>query len=273
MPGDPECDVAAAVLGRLRVVLVRPQGAANVGAVARAMKNMGIADLALVGVSRRRVAAAAMTAVRAGDLLERARRVSTIEEALVDCHLVVGTSAQGGWYRAEPEAVDAIAADLLAVAAAGRVAVLFGPEHHGLTRDDLRHCHRLIRIDTAADCPSLNLAQAVLLVCYELRRHALQLREAPAVVPVADAQEVARVEAYMRDALLESGFLNRQNPDRVLSLLRRMIGRAVLRPFEAQVLLSLARRLRWNAAAANAARRAGLVVAPGDDVVPRAEDR
>lgn len=260
MTESAQPDGAAPLLQRIRVVLVRPQGAANVGAAARAMKNMGVSDLALVGVSRRRVAAAAMTAVRAVDVLEGARRVRSIAEAVADCHLVVGTTAQGGHYRAEPESPEAIAGDVLSVAAAGRVALVFGPEHHGLTRDDLSHCHRLVRVDTAEDCPSLNLAQAVLLLCYELRRAAVGAPASRAPYAAACAEDVARLEAQMKAALLESGFLNPQNPERILSVLRRMIGRAVVRPFEAQVLLALARRLRWNAAAAAAARRAGIEV-------------
>ena len=261
-----------ATLRAIRVVLVRPQGAANVGAAARAMKNMGLDDMVLVGVSRRRVAAAAMTAVRAVDILERAPRVRTIAEAVGDCHLVVGTSGQGGLYRAEPETPDEIAGDILAVARTGKVALVFGPEHHGLTREDLSFCHRLLRVDTAATCPSINLAQAVLLVCYELRRHAGRGIPTGVAHPAARADELARLEGQMKAALLELGFLNPQNPDRVLSVLRRMLGRAVVRPFEAQVLLSLARRMRWNAAAAAAAKSAGLAISRDKDPAPEAAE-
>jgi tRNA/rRNA methyltransferase len=260
MPARPIAAAAPDTLSRIRIVLVRPQGAANVGAAARAMKNMGLDDMVLVGTSRRRVAAAAMTAVRAVDVLERARRVRSIGDAVGDCNLVVGTSGQGGVYRAEPETPDEIAGDLLSVAQAGRVAILFGPEHHGLTRDDLRFCHRLICIDSAAACPSINLAQAVLLVCYELRRHAGARVPAGVAHPSARADDLQRLEVQMEAALLEIGFLNPQNPDRMLSVLRRMLGRAVLRPLEAQVLSSLARRMRWSASAAAAAKRAGLTI-------------
>jgi len=260
MPARPIAASAPDLLSRIRIVLVQPQGAANIGAAARAMKNMGLRDMALVGTSRRRVAAAAMTAVRAVDILDGARRVRSIADAIADCNLVVGTSGQGGVYRAEPETPDEIAHDLLEVARAGRIAILFGPEHHGLTRDDLRFCHRLICIDSAAECPSINLAQAVLLVCYELRRHAFDRIPVGVAHPPARADELQRLEREMKGALLEVGFLNPQNPDRILSVLRRMLGRAVVRPFEAQVMLSLARRMRWSASAAAAAKEAGLRV-------------
>ncbi len=250
---------AEEALRSVRIVLVRSQGAANVGAVARAMKNMGLVDLGLVGVSRRRIAAAATTAVRAVDLLENATRYRSISEAVADCNLVVGTSAQGGLYRADPESPEEVAGDILSVTRTGRVAIVFGPEHHGLTRDDLRSCQRLICIDTALEYPSINLAQAVLLVCYELRRQATALPRARSAISGAPAAQVERLEARMKEALLGIGFLNPQNPDRVMFVLRRMIGRAVIRPLEARLLLSMARRMQWSATAAEAAKRAGLV--------------
>jgi len=259
MPGE-EQKTGDAVLRRVRVVLVQPQGAANVGAVARAMKNLGVSDLALVGTSKRRVAAAKTTAVHAADVLERARRTKSIAEAVADCNLVVGTSAQGGLYREAPESPQAISADILGIARRGRVAIVFGPEHHGLTRDDLRSCQRLIRIDTADDYTSLNLAQAVLLVCYELRR---QLPGPASAAPVAAAAgDLKRLEDRMRHALLDVGFLNPQNPDRMMFVLRRMLGRALIRPFEARVLLALAGQLEWCGRAARAAKSAGLLL-PG----------
>ncbi len=254
-------------LHHIRIVLVRPQGAANVGAVARAMKNMGLRDLALVGTSRRRVAAAATTAVRAVDLLERAPRCASIADAVAGCNLVVGTSAQGGLYRADPESPEEVADDILSVARRGRVAIVFGPEHHGLTREDLVHCHRLIRIDTALDYTSINLAQAVLVVCYELRRRVASASKTspsspttPNARPVARAEEIHRLESKMTRALLDIGFLNPQNPDRVMFVLRRMIGRAILRPIEVRILMGMARRMQWSATAADAAKRAGVEI-------------
>ncbi len=242
-------------------MLVRPQGAANVGAVARAMKNMGFDDLALVGTSRRRIASAATTAVRAGDILDRATRWGSIGDAVADCNLVVGTSGQGGAYRDSPETPEEISTDVLSVATTGKVAVVFGPEHHGLTREDLEHCARLTRIDTSSEYPSINLAQSVLVVCYELRRQAMAVSDSAPRLTGANAAELARLESKMKGALLDMGFLNPQNPDRIMFVLRRMIGRAVVRPIEARILLGLAHQMQWCADAAAAAKRAGLSIA------------
>ena len=262
MPDDLPNQGAADILRRIRVVLVRPQGAANVGAVARAMKNMGLSDLALVGTSKRRIASAQTTAVHAADLLTAASRWRSLDEAVADCNLVVGTSAQGGLYREDPETPVEIASDILAVARggeeAGRVAIVFGPESHGLTREDLRFCSRLIRIDTAEEYASINLAQAVLIVCYELRKQVEALPTKTDGLQGAPAEQVQRIEARMEAALLRMGFLNPQNPDRIMFVLRRMLGRAIVRPFEARVLMALAGQMEWCAGAAEAAKRAGL---------------
>ncbi len=250
-------------LGSIRIVLVRPQGAANIGAVARAMKNLGVRELALVGTSQRRLESAKRTAVHAADVLDGALRPRSLEEAVADCTLVVGTSGQGGMYRDAPEVPEEIAPDLLAAAERGRVAVVFGPEHHGLTREDLRCCARLVCIETAEDYTSLNLAQAVLVVCYELRRQS-RSRDGAGGRAAAAAVDLDRLEQKMRRAMLEMGFLNPQNPDRILFVLRRMVGRAVVRPLEARVLLALAGQMEWCARAATAARRAGILAPRAD---------
>ena len=153
-------------LERVRVVLVRPRAAGNVGAAARAMKNCGATDLAVVR-PRARLAAAERMAVHARDLVRGARVTDDVAAAVADCALVVGTTSRAGGYRATAEDLAALAPVLLAQAATAPVAVLFGPEDHGLSNTDLRHCQRLCSIDTSDAYPSLNLAQAVLLNGYE----------------------------------------------------------------------------------------------------------
>lgn len=246
-------------MSRIRVVLVHPQGAANVGAVARAMKNMGLSDLALVGTSQRRIAAARNTAVHAADLLQECGRYRNIEEAVADCTMVVGTSAQLGIYRDAPELPAEICPDVLANAQRGRVAILFGPEHHGLTREDLRFCQRLVRIDCSDEYTSLNLAQAVLLVCYELRRFIVAPNVSPDARIGAAAADLQRADQRMQQALIKMGFLNPQNPDRIMFVLRRMLGRAGVRPLEARILMALSRQMEWCAEAAANAKLAGLL--------------
>src|SRR5579864_3140398 len=157
------------VLGNFAFVLVRPLQAGNVGSAARALKNMGLGDLRLVapraGASGR---AAAAMAVHAGDVLRNAQRYDSLGAALTDCTLAVGTTCRPGLYRSGVVALREAAVQLAAEAAANRVAIIFGPEDTGLVNRELKLCQRLVTIPTAPGYPSLNLAQAVMLVAYEL---------------------------------------------------------------------------------------------------------
>jgi len=232
-------------LPNLRIVLVRPRGSANVGAAARAMKNMGVRDLTLVRPAVRRFKAAEAMAVHARDLVRNARVVADVGEAVGDCTLVVGTTCRGGPYREGAEDAQALAPHVLEATAHGPVAVLFGPEDHGLTNDDLRVCQRLITIDTSPAYASLNLAQAVLLVCYELRRAARAGRRVPRAVTPARVAEVERMYRHLQRALLSIGFLHPQNPEHVMFALRALFGRTALADHEVRILLGLARQIEW----------------------------
>ncbi len=206
-------------LERVRIVLVRPRGAGNVGAAARAMKNCGAGDLAIVR-PRARLAAAERMAVHARDLVRGAQVVDDVATAVADCRMVVGTTSRAGGYRAGAEDLTAVAPALLAQAEAGPVAILFGPEDHGLSNTDLRHCQRLCSIDTSDEYASLNLAQAVLLVCWELRRAArLEAPRPPAVAP-APAAAGAALDDHLQVALLRRGVLQAQSPEQLRLALR-----------------------------------------------------
>jgi TrmH family RNA methyltransferase len=247
-PGVKPAPSAAAGLANVRIVLVRPRGGANVGAAARAMKNMGVGDLVMVAPALRRLAVAEALAVHARDVVRAARVTATIGEAVADCHLVVGTTCRGGPYRAAVEDPGELAPVVVAHAARGPVAILFGPEDHGLSNDDLRHCQRLLTIHTSAAYASLNLAQAVLLVCYELRRAARPELARPRWLPEpAPAAAVERMFTQLQSALLRVGFLNRQNPDHIMFALRQLFGRTTLADHEVRILLGLARQIEWYA--------------------------
>jgi len=237
----------AAALQNIRVVLVRPRGSANVGAAARAIKNMGVGQLSLVRPAVRRYKAAEAMAVHARDLVRAAPIAPSLAAAVADCALVVGTTCRGGPYRASAESPEALAPVLLDAASRGPVAILFGPEDHGLTNEDLGACQRLIAIDTNPAYASLNLAQAVLLVCYELRRAALAgQRSGPQANP-APAEMVQRMYRHLRDALLSIGFLHPQNPEHIMFALRGLFGRTALEDHEVRILLGIARQIEWAA--------------------------
>ena len=229
-------------------MLVRPRGSANVGAAARAMKNMGVGELTLVRPAVRRYKAAEAMAVHARDLVRaRADRADRLPPAVADCALVVGTTCRGGPYRAAAEAPEALAPVLLDAASRGPVAILFGPEDHGLTNEDLR----LPAPDRDRYQPGLRLAQsrpggaAGLLRAAPCRARRPAQRRAQA--NPAPAAAVQRMYEHLQRALLSIGFLHPQNPEHIMFALRRLFGRTALEDHEVRILLGIARQIEWAA--------------------------
>ncbi len=235
-----------------RVVLVRPRFAANVGAVARIMRNMGAAELVLAAPAADPAdPEARRLATHGQDLLDRCHIVADLGEAVADCALVAATSARtGGPQRRQsvgtPEEILPRFADAMTTAP---VALVFGPEADGLTTAEASRCHFLIHIPADPACPVLNLAHAVAVCLYELRRQWLR-RTAPATTPEAPAPfaEQERMFAHLRDALEEIHFLWDDRADALMHALRHLIGRAGPTPMEVGVLLGLARQIRWYVA-------------------------
>jgi tRNA/rRNA methyltransferase len=246
------------VLVNFAFVLVRPLQAGNVGSAARALKNMGFGDLRLIAPSAAASGrAAASMAVHAGDVLRNATRYDGLGAALADCTLAVGTTCRPGLYRSGVVGLREAAAQLIAEAAVNRVAIIFGPEDTGLVNRELKFCQRLITIPTAPEYPSLNLAQAVMLVAYELMMAAGVARELPAVEPHAPVAAVDRLS----EALVSIGFLPAENPEHIMFALRAVLGRAGIGMRELDILSGLARQVRWfsegGLAAAEAKRLSG----------------
>lgn len=211
------------------------------------MKNMGLHDLCLVAPRARSTMVARAMAVHAHDVLTAARSVETIPAAVADCHLVVGTTCRGGSYRAAADDLVEAAPAILAAAQQETVALLFGPEDHGLTNEDLGHCQRLVSINSDPAYASLNLAQAVLVCCYELRRATGTLPQEPDRRPAAPAAEVERMLEHLQRALLKIGFLIPDNPAHIMLALRQLFGRTTLDEREVRIFLGLARQIEWYA--------------------------
>jgi tRNA/rRNA methyltransferase len=235
-------------LTNVRVVLVRPRGAANIGAAARAMKNMGLRELVLVGPEPRHSFWSSAMAVHAEDVLNDMRRCESLGAAVADCGLVIGTTSRiTGPYRAGAVSPRAAAPHIVAAAASGPVALVFGPEDHGLSNDDLSHCQQLIVIPTDVDYPSLNLAQAVMVCCYELFSAAPDARAGTdeSAEPPPTAERLELMFRRLRSAFLSIGFLHADNPDHIMFAFRRLLGRACLDEREVRIFLALARQIEW----------------------------
>ncbi len=247
-----------------RIVLVRSKDSANVGASARAMKNFGLGELVLVAPRCKIDDRARALASHAVDVLEAARVVDTVEEAIADRRFVLGTSARlrgtdtlPTWSprQAAPHLLD------------DGVAVLFGPEDHGLSNEDLNVCQGYVSIPTAAYA-SLNLAQAVLLVACEvhLARHAAPVSDAmgagetvpaaapgavPAAVPAtverAPREQLERFYGQLVEAFHRIGYTDAQRERAILRVYRGMFDRVALTPREVAALRGLVSQVMWAA--------------------------
>lgn len=229
-------------LRRIDIVLLRPSRAANVAAAARAMKNMGLRHLRLVEPAAVVDDEAGRIAWRSWDVLDHARRYPDLASAVADAAFVVGTSGEvrDAW---TPRDLPARAARRCGD---GRLSVVFGPESSGLSGDEQRLCHALVRIPTGEAQPSLNLAQAVLLVGYELFLASEPARRERRRTPAA-AGEMEQALASLRRGLLGIGYLDPQSPQRLLGELRRLLARAAPSEREVKLLRGLGRQIEWAA--------------------------
>ena len=229
----------------IRVVLVGPQESGNIGMTARAMKNFGLKELYLVAPEADHLNEEARKfAVGARDVLEGARVVSTLDEALADVHYVAATTARARYgYPGRLSTPREAAGELRSRAEAGeRVALLFGRERSGLTNEELDRAHLVLHIPTNPEFKSLNLAQAVLILAYELflARPKAWDRPKPA--------EVGELEAFFKDLadyLIEVGFTDEKRLPHAMRRMRRIFHKAELTPGELTMLRGLLRQGRW----------------------------
>lgn len=252
---DPkEIQLASAV----RVVLMRTTHPGNIGAVARAMKNMGLNQLCLVNGADESSQEARRRAAGAEDILESAVVTSSIDEALDGVQLVIGASARSRkmvWPLMNPrDCAELIHKNIFDSKAAKptQVALLFGQEASGLSNEELQRCHYHVNIPAVADFSSLNLAMAVQLVCYEIRMAMLLDNEsdAPNILtgsilssddagwdePPAAVEEVEGFFRHLEETLIKIGFHDPDNPRLLMARLRRLYQRTHLDKMEVNIL-------------------------------------
>jgi tRNA (cytidine32/uridine32-2'-O)-methyltransferase len=212
----------------IRIVLVGTTHPGNIGAVARAMKNMGLSDLALVGPRYFPHADATARASGAEDLLASAVVTDNLADAVRDCRFVAGASARARTIDWPVLAPRECAARLVAESADGDVAAVFGPEKSGLTNEDLDRCQALLSIPADPAFSSLNLAMAVQILCYELRLAGTSATPAAPErdVPLARSEDLERFYVHLEQVLTGSGFLDPENPRFLMRRLRRLFARA-----------------------------------------------
>jgi tRNA/rRNA methyltransferase len=222
---------------KVRIILVEPHEAGNVGATARAMKNFGFRDLVIVGPRPQRVDDISDWWARgAVDVVEQLRHVDTLAAALADVHLSIATTAVRGRHVAEQ--LTPFEAARLAEETLGdehTLALVFGREEWGLSGPEIAICQRTASIQTSPDFPTMNLAQSVGIFCYELAKG---LRPRPKAPDPAPGELLGALHERTRRLLEEVRFFGEKNPQRMCADLQALAGRAGLSTREASMLLS-----------------------------------
>jgi len=233
--------IQAVPLTAIRIVLVEPSHPGNIGAVARAMKNMGLSDLVLVRPKAYPHPEASARASGAGDLLDRARVVDSVTDAVADVGFVAATTSRPRDQNFRALDLHDAAARIFEKSQRGPAAVLFGAERTGLTNEELALAHLLIRIPANPDYPSLNLAMAVQLATYELFRAA----GAPAsprplsepAVPLAPGADMERFYAHLQQVMDEVDFKDRTTGGtHLMTRIRRLFQRCEMDQNEVNIL-------------------------------------
>ncbi|MBR9985784.1 MAG: RNA methyltransferase [Desulfosarcina sp.] len=225
------------------IVLQRTRYPENIGAAARAMCNMGLTRLIVVDPDLWDDARIRRLATHeAGSVVDRIRRFDSLDDALAPFGHVVGTTARLGGQRPVIKSPEVLARSLIPVSKTNPVAILFGPEDRGLTNDDLKRCHQLVNIPTVG-FTSLNLAQAVMVVCYCLAT-AAQTGPAEFTPRLAKRIELDQMYEELTASLVQIGYMNPENPDYWMIRIRRFFSRRSLRAGETSIIRGICRQIR-----------------------------
>ena len=232
-------------LDNIKIVLVETSHTGNMGSAARAMKTMGLSNLCLVNPIIKPDSQSISLAAGASDIIKQAQIFSSLEAAVADCSLVIGTSARPRslqWPNLTPkECGDKIIAEACRHA---QVALVFGRERVGLTNDELQKCHFHVSIPANPDYSSLNLAMSVQVLSYEIRMSLLSAQEASIKLDEQDINEVyypkdediERFYQHLEQTLLQTGFINPHHPGQIMGRLRRLFTRARIEQQELNIL-------------------------------------
>jgi len=223
------------VLDNIRIVLIEPQFPGNIGAVARAMKNMGLANLYLINPAKYPHKDATIRATNAQDVLENAIVADNLSDVIKDCRLVIGSSTRGRGCAVPALTARASAEKIVAEAGSSQVALLFGTEASGMTGEDIKRCNFYGYIPANPLYTSLNLAAAVQTFCYEIFQAAEVEKSSPEenTGQYPDNQQLEYFYQHLEKVLLASGFIIRQHPGQIMQRLRRLFARA--RPDEKEM--------------------------------------
>jgi tRNA/rRNA methyltransferase len=228
-------------LNSISVILVKPKFHENIGSTARAMKNMGLSRLMVVNGCSPLHPHAYQLASGSEDILERAEEVFTLREAISEMGCVVGTTSRRGKERSPLLTPKFLAKKLIPISLKNSIGLVFGSEKEGLTNEELSLCHLYVRIPSAESFPSLNLAQAVMVVCYELFQASVAYPRQ--TKPLAQVDQVEKMFEHMEKTLIHIGFLNASYPKRIMQALKKLLVRSQMDEREVRILHGIWRQM------------------------------
>jgi len=231
-------------LDNISMVLVQPRYSENIGAAARAMRNMGFRQLVVVNPQNFDLSKALKLATHfASDIIENSRFYPELKDALSSFNYVVGTTARLGGQRQVVSTPSTLARRLIPISEKNRIAIIFGPEDKGLSNEEIRFCHALVNIPTT-QFSSLNLAQAVMIMCYEIFIAGEETRE-EFTPRMASRHELDGMYEQLKDILVRISYINSENPDYWLNHFRRFFNRLELKAKEVNIIRGLCRQVDW----------------------------
>ncbi len=231
-------------LSNVSIVLKQPRYPENIGAAARAMRNMGFTRLIVVDPENYDLQKIRKMAIHVSDdIVNNIKVYKDLSEALASYQFIVGSTARLGKHRMAAVTPSEMAGKLSSIYENNRVAILFGPEDRGLSNDDVRYCHALVNIPTS-DFSSLNLAQAVMVICYEIFL-AGRKRSVDFSPRLANRHELEGMYGQLKDILIKISFLNPENPDYWMNNFRRFFNRLPLRAKEVSIIRGVCRQINW----------------------------
>ena len=231
-------------LENITVVLNEPHYPENIGGAARAAKNMGIKRLVLVKpIDCDLTRILKMATHNAEDIIADMEVYDRLEDALAPFQYVVGTTARLGAHRQAVRSPKQIALELVPISARNRAAILFGTESSGLANEHIRFCDALVTIPTA-DFSSVNLAQSVMILAYELYT-ATSEQKRPHIPRLAERNELEGMYCHLQETLKKINFINPENPDYWMTSVRRFFSRMNLQGRDIRLIRGICRQIDW----------------------------
>lgn len=233
-------------LENISIVLVEPQIPENIGSVARAMNNMGLRKLIVISPGNYDISAIMKTATHNSiNILEEMQVSYAFVDAIGSHNYVVGTTARIGRNRPALVTPRMLAKQLVSISQENKIAILFGREDRGLSNEQLKYCHTIVHIPTATPT-SLNLAQAVMIICYEFYLVSIEEESVLSYVPrLANKFELEGMYEHLKQALIRIGFIDPKNPEHWMLNIRRMLSRYPLQAKEVQIIRGICRQIEW----------------------------